>query len=53
MNKIETPSQPKSERIKCRRLFRDLIFFLVKIKDSLENPIDKLMNGDIKKSLEL
>ena len=31
MNKIDTPSQPKSERRKCRRLFRDSIGLLVKI----------------------
>jgi 2-oxoglutarate dehydrogenase E2 component (dihydrolipoamide succinyltransferase) len=32
---------------------KNLLVFLVKIKESLENPINELMNGDIKKSLEL
>ncbi len=32
---------------------KESVGFLVKIKEALENPIDMLMNGDIKKSLEL
>ena len=32
---------------------KESVGFLVKIKESLENPITELMNGDIKKSLEL
>jgi 2-oxoglutarate dehydrogenase E2 component (dihydrolipoamide succinyltransferase) len=32
---------------------KESVGFLVKIKESLENPINELMNGDIKKSLEL
>ena len=32
---------------------KESVGFLVKIKESLENPIPELMNGDIKKSLEL
>ena len=32
---------------------KESVGFLVKIKEALENPIDILMNGDIKKSLEL
>jgi 2-oxoglutarate dehydrogenase E2 component (dihydrolipoamide succinyltransferase) len=32
---------------------KESVGFLVKIKDTLENPIVKLMSGDIKKSLEL
>ena len=32
---------------------KESVGFLVKIKEALENPIDVLMNGDIKKSLEL
>ena len=32
---------------------KESVGFLVKIKEALENPIDMLMNGNIKKSLEL
>jgi 2-oxoglutarate dehydrogenase E2 component (dihydrolipoamide succinyltransferase) len=32
---------------------KESVGFLVKIKEALENPITELMNGDIKKSLEL
>ena len=32
---------------------KESVGFLVKIKEALENPIDMLMNGDVKKSLEL
>ena len=32
---------------------KESVGFLVKIKEAFENPIDMLMNGDIKKSLEL
>jgi 2-oxoglutarate dehydrogenase E2 component (dihydrolipoamide succinyltransferase) len=32
---------------------KESVGFLVKIKEALENPIDMLMNRDIKKSLEL
>jgi 2-oxoglutarate dehydrogenase E2 component (dihydrolipoamide succinyltransferase) len=32
---------------------KESVSFLVKIKEALENPISELMNGDIKKSLEL
>ena len=32
---------------------KESVGFLVKIKESLENPITELMSGDIKKSLEL
>ena len=32
---------------------KESVGFLVKIKESLENPIDELMDGEIKKSLEL
>jgi len=32
---------------------KESVGFLVKIKESLENPISELMNGNIKKSLEL
>ena len=32
---------------------KESVGFLVKIKEALENPVDMLMNGDIKKSLEL
>jgi 2-oxoglutarate dehydrogenase E2 component (dihydrolipoamide succinyltransferase) len=32
---------------------KESVGFLVKIKEALENPINELMNGDIKKSLEL
>ena len=32
---------------------KESVGFLVKIKEALESPIDNLMNGDIKKSLEL
>ena len=32
---------------------KESVGFLVKIKEVLENPIAELMNGDIKKSLEL
>jgi 2-oxoglutarate dehydrogenase E2 component (dihydrolipoamide succinyltransferase) len=32
---------------------KESVGFLVKIKESLENPIPELMSGDIKKSFEL
>ena len=32
---------------------KESVGFLVKIKEALESPITELMNGDIKKSLEL
>ena len=32
---------------------KESVGFLVNIKEALENPIEKLMNGDVKKALEL
>ena len=32
---------------------KESVGFLVNIKEALENPIEKLMNGDVTKALEL
>tara|TARA_B100001173_G_C15959285_1_gene534895 strand:- start:1064 stop:1252 length:189 start_codon:yes stop_codon:yes gene_type:complete len=32
---------------------KESVGFLVNIKEALENPVDQLMNGNIKKALEL
>ena len=32
---------------------KESVGFLVSIKEALENPIEKLMGGDVKKALEL
>ena len=32
---------------------KESVGFLVSIKEALENPIEKLMDGDVKKALEL
>ena len=32
---------------------KESVGFLVKIKEALENPIDELMNDNVKKALEL
>jgi 2-oxoglutarate dehydrogenase E2 component (dihydrolipoamide succinyltransferase) len=32
---------------------KESVGFLVNIKEALENPVDQLMNGNVKKALEL
>ena len=32
---------------------KESVGFLVNIKEALENPVEKLMDGDVKKALEL
>ena len=41
VNKIETPKQPKNDRRKCKRLFNDSIFGLIKQHTIVKNINEK------------